>query len=82
MSMMKRGLSVLEDIHLDGAATRKQLWERNQVCSWEMFKLLIGKLTVDGMIKRELATPGKTDPGKDLWVLTQDGRDFVHSMIE
>ena len=79
MSMMKRGLSVLEDLHLDGPATRKQLWERNPVCSWEMFKRLIGRLTVDGLILRELATPGKTDPAKDLFVLTKEGKAVVES---
>ena len=77
MSMMKRGLSVLEDLHLAGPATRKQLWERNPVCSWEMFKRLIGRLTVDGMVSRELATPEKTDPAKDLFVLTEEGREAV-----
>jgi len=77
MSMMKRGLSVLEDIHHDGPATRKQLWERNQVCSWEMFKRLLGRLTVDGLLRRELETPDRTDPGVDRWVLTDAGREVV-----
>jgi len=82
MSMMKKGLSVLEDIHQDGPGTRKQLWERNQVCSWEMFKRLIGRLTVDGLLRRELATPDRTDPGLDRWVLTTEGQEVVQSFAD
>lgn len=82
MGMMKQvGLAVLEDIHLDGPATRKELWERNQVCSWEMFKRMIGKLTVDGMIRRELDTPGSTDPSVDQWVLTEEGKQVVQDLL-
>lgn len=82
MSMMKRGLSVMEDILHDGPATRKQLWERNPVCSWEMFKRLIGMLTVEGLVKRELASPDRTDPAKDQWVLTKEGEEVVQSFAD
>ena len=52
MGMMKRfGLPILEDIHIDGIATRKELWERNQVCGWAQFKRMISWLRADGMIK-------------------------------
>lgn len=78
MGMMKRiGLAILEDIHLDGPATRKELWERNQVCSWEMFKRMMGSLTVDGVVRRVLATPGKTDPAVDTFELTPAGVEAV-----
>ena len=83
MGMMKRaGLAILEDIHIDGPATRKELWERNQVCSWEMFKRLIGKLIVDGVIERRLETPGRTDPAVDTFGLTQEGQEVVQLLME
>ena len=82
MGMMKRlGLAVLEDIHIDGPDTRKALWERNQVCSWEMFKRLLGSLTVDGVIERRTATPGKTDPAVDTFVLTEAGKSVVQEIL-
>ena len=81
MATLKRlGLEVLEDIHVSGPATRKELWERNPVCSCEMFKRLLGVLKVDGVIQRELATPEKTDPGLDLWSLTEDGKSLMQSL--
>ena len=82
MAMMKRGLEVLEDIKLDGPATRKQLWERNQVCSWEMFKRLIGRLTVDGLIVRQCKTPGRTDPAVDTFDITSAGKAAVKEFCE
>ena len=84
MGMMKRcGLAVLEDIHIDGPATRKELWERNQVCSWELFKRLIGKLVVDGVVVRQVADPeGGTDPAVDTFALTQEGREVVQMLLE
>ena len=82
MARMKRlGLAVLEDIHLDGPATRKQLWERNQVCSWEMFKRLIGKLVVDGVVVRQLADPERTDPAVDTFGLTAEGKELVQELF-
>jgi DNA-binding HxlR family transcriptional regulator len=81
MATLKRmGLEVLEDIHVEGPGTRKELWERTQVCSWEMFKRLLGILTNDGVVQRELATPGKTDPAVDLWSLTEDGKSLMQSL--
>ena len=79
MGTMKRlGMEVAEDIHREGPATRKELWERNPVCSWEMFKRLLGKLTVDGIIVRQVADPeGGTDPAVDTFNLTKEGREFV-----
>ena len=79
MSTLKRlGLEVLEDIHHNGEATRKQLWDRNPVCRWEMFKRLLGKLTIDGVIVRQVADPeGGTDPAVDTFALTDAGREFV-----
>ena len=83
MARMKRlGLAVLEDIALDGPATRKQLWERNQVCSWEMFKRLVGKLVVDGVVVRILADPERTDPAVDTFGLTDEGRDLMQLVME
>ena len=83
MATMKRlGLETLENIHLDGPATRKELWERNPVCSWEMFKRLLGSLTADGVVERRCATPGKTDPAVDLFGLTPDGVELVQSLLE
>ncbi len=83
MATMKRlGLETLENIHLDGPATRKQLWERNPVCSWEMFKRLLGKLTVDGVVERRCANPGKTDPAVDTFGLTKEGRELMQSLSE
>ena len=84
MGMMKRaGLAVLEDIHIDGPATRKELWERNQVCSWEMFKRLIGKLVVDGVVVRQVVDPeGGTDPAVDTFALTPEGQEFVQQLLE
>ena len=83
MSTMKRmGIEVLEDIHHDGPATRKQLWERNKVCSWEMFKRLLGKLTVDGVIVREQADPERTDPAVDKFALTEAGDEFVREFCD
>ena len=83
MGTLKRlGLQVLEDIHHDGPATRKQLWERNQVCSWEMFKRLVGKLVVDGVVVRNVADPeGGTDPAVDTFGLTQEGSELVQSLL-
>ena len=84
MGTLKRlGLQVLEDIHHDGPATRKQLWERNQVCSWEMFKRLVGKLVVDGVVVRNVADPeGGTDPAVDTFGLTAEGKDLVQLLLE
>ena len=83
MSRMKRvGLAILEDISIDGPATRKQLWERNQVCSWEMFKRIMGKLTVDGVGLRVLANPPSTDPAVDTFALTEAGKELVQSLQE
>tara|TARA_B100000900_G_scaffold62342_1_gene47825 strand:- start:1208 stop:1462 length:255 start_codon:yes stop_codon:yes gene_type:complete len=84
MGMMKRaGLAVLEDIHIDGPATRKQLWERNQVCSWELFKRLMGKLVVDGVVVRQVADPeGGTDPAVDTFALTPEGQEVVQLLME
>ena len=76
-TLKRMGLEVLEDIHHDGPATRKELWERNPVCSWEMFKRLLGKLKVDGVIQRDQADPERTDPKLDKWSLTEDGKDLV-----
>jgi len=83
MGMMKRaGLAVLEDIHFDGPATRKELWERNQVCSWELFKRLMGKLVVDGVVVRQVADPeGGTDPAVDKFALTEAGCELVKELI-
>ena len=82
MGKLKRlGLQVLEDIHVNGPATRKQLWERNQGCSWEMFKRLIGKLTIDGVVRRDLANPPVTDPSVDEWVLTSEGHKIVQEIL-
>jgi hypothetical protein len=82
MGMMKQiGLAVLEDIHLDGPATRKELWERNQVCSWEMFKRMLGKLTVDGMVVRLQADPERTDPAVDTFGLTAEGVELVQELL-
>ena len=83
MGTLKRlGLQVLEDIHHDGPATRKQLWERNQVCSWEMFKRLVGKLVVDGVVVRHVADPeGGTDPAVDTFGLTPEGSELVQSLL-
>jgi DNA-binding HxlR family transcriptional regulator len=82
MATLKRlGLEVMEDIHHHGQATRKQLWERNPVCSWEMFKRLLGKLTVDGVIIRQVADPeGATDPAVDTYTLTKEGHEIVQSL--
>ena len=84
MGMMKRaGLAVLEDIHIDGPATRKQLWERNQVCSWELFKRLMGKLVVDGVVVRQVVDPGGgTDPTVDTFALTPEGQEVVQLLME
>ena len=84
MSTMKRmGLEVLEDIHLGGPATRKQLWERNPVCRWEMFKRLLGKLVVDGVVVRQVKCPeGGTDPAVDTFALTKEGREFCATYLE
>ena len=82
MGTMKRlGLEVLEDIFYDGPATRIVLWERNPVCSWEMFKRLLGKLTVDGVVERKLATPPRTDPAFDTFDLTAEGREIVADLV-
>ena len=84
MARMKRlGLAVLEDIHLDGPATRKQLWERNQVCSWELFKRLMGKLVMDGVVVRQVVDPeGGTDPAVDTFALTPEGQEVVQLLLE
>ena len=84
MSTMKRmGLEVLEDIHHDGPATRKQLWERNPVCRWEMFKRLLGKLVVDGVVERQVkCLEGGTDPAVDTFALTEEGRQFCATYFE
>ena len=83
MATMKRlGLEVLEDIHFNGPVTRKEMWERNPVCSWEMFKRLIGKLTVDGVISRKRANPPATDPTTDVFVLTADGQDIINDIVQ
>lgn len=81
MRLKHMRFAVLEDIHLDGPATRKELWERNQVCSWEMFKRLIGHLTVDGVIKRRVVTPGSTDPEVDTFGLTPAGEQIVQELL-
>ena len=86
MATMKRlGLEVLEDIHRNGPDTRKALWDRNPVCSWHMFKVLIGKLTVDGVIERRLysfSEGGETDPAVDTYVLTEAGKSLVQLACE
>lgn len=81
MRLKHMRFAVLEDIHLDGPATRKELWERNQVCSWEMFKRLIGHLTADGVIERRVHTPGSTDPKVDTWGLTEAGEQIVQELL-
>ena len=83
MATMKRlGLEVLEDIHFNGPATRKEMWERNSVCSWEMFKRLVGILTVNGVIARQLANPPATDPGVDVFILTADGKEIINDIVQ
>lgn len=86
MATMKRlGLEVLEDIHHNGPDTRKALWDRNPVCSWHMFKVLIGKLAVDGVIERRLysfSEGGATDPAVDTYVLTEAGKSLVQLASE
>ena len=82
MATLKRmGLEVLEDLHIEGPGTRKELWERTQVCSWEMFKRLLGHLKADGVIERRLATPGSTDPKVDTWGLTPAGKILVQELL-
>ena len=83
MRLKHMRFAVLEDIHLDGPATRKELWERNQVCSWELFKRLMGKLVVDGVVVRQVADPeGGTDPAVDTFALTQEGQEVVQELLE
>ena len=83
MATMKRlGLETLENIHLDGPATRKQLWERNAVCSWEMFKRLLGKLVSDGVVERVKTQPPMTDITIDTWRLTKEGEELVQLLDE
>lgn len=82
MRLKHMGFAVLEDINVDGPATRKQLWERNQVCSWEMFKRLLGKLVKDGMVERVRTQPPMTDITVDTWQLTKEGEEFVQSLDE
>lgn len=82
MRLKHMGFAVLEDIHIDGPATRKQLWERNQVCSWEMFKRLLGKLVKDGVVERVKTQPPMTDITIDTWRLTKDGEELVQLAFE
>ena len=84
MSTMKRmGLEVLEDICNDGPATRKQLWERNPVCRYEMFQKLLGILVMDGVVERLVKCPeGGTDPAVDTYALTEEGREFCATYFE
>ena len=72
--------AVLEDIHIDGPATRKELWERNQVCSWPMFKRLVGKLVSDGVIERVREEPPSTNITIDTWRLTPEGEELVQEL--
>ncbi len=82
MRLKHMGFAVLEDIHSDGPATRKQLWERNQVCSWEMFKRLLGKLVSDGVVERVKTQPPMTDITIDTWRLTKEGEELVQLLNE
>lgn len=88
MATMKRlGLEVLEDIHHNGPDTRKTLWDRNPVCSWHMFKLLIGKLTADGVIERRLYSHLRNQRAYpnallDTYVLTEEGKSIVQNVCE
>jgi DNA-binding HxlR family transcriptional regulator len=79
MSTMKRmGIGVLNDIFHEGPATRKALWKRNPICRWEMFKRLLGKLVVDGVVVRQVKCPeGGTDPAVDTFALTEEGREIA-----
>ena len=81
MRLKHMRIAVVEDIHLDGPATRKELWERNQVCSWEMFKRLIGHLVADGVVERRVVTPGSTDPKVDTFGLTPAGEILVQELL-
>lgn len=82
MRLKHMGFAVLEDIHIDGPATRKQLWERNQVCDWPMFKRLLGKLVTDGVVERVRIHPPATDITIDKWQLTQEGLELVQLDME
>ena len=82
MRLKHMGFAVMEDIQAGGPATRKQLWERNQVCSWEMFKRLLGKLVSDGVVERVRANPPSTDITIDTWRLTQEGEELVQLSFE
>ena len=82
MRFKHMAFAVMEDIHADGPATRKQLWERNPVCSWEMFKRLLGKLVVDGVIERVRIDPPATDITIDTWRLTKEGEELVQLCAE
>ncbi len=82
MRLKHMGFAVLEYIHSDGPATRKQLWERNQVCSWEMFKRLLGKLVSDGVVERVKTQPPMTDITIDTWRLTKEGEELVQLLNE
>ena len=82
MRFKHMAFAVMEDIHADGSATRKQLWERNPVCSWEMFKRLLGKLVVDGVVERVRTCPPATDITIDTWRLTKEGEELVQLSLE
>ena len=51
--------------------------------SWEVFKRLMGKLVVDGVVVRQVADPeGGTDPAVDTFALTPEGQEVVQLLME
>jgi hypothetical protein len=80
MGIMKNlGIALLEDMCFTGNGSRKDIWDRTQICFWPQFKRLFASMKAQGMIE---VTPLQqdVDPGHVKFQLTQAGEDFVQSM--
>tara|TARA_R110001592_G_scaffold309689_3_gene584040 strand:+ start:614 stop:859 length:246 start_codon:yes stop_codon:yes gene_type:complete len=80
MGMMKNlGIALLEDMCFGGAGSRKEIWDRTQICFWPQFKRLFSSMKAQGMI--EVAPlQQNVDNGMIQFQLTKAGEDFVQSV--
>ncbi len=80
MGLLKNlGIALLEDMSYTGSGSRKEIWDRTQLCDWPQFKRLFSFMKASEMIE---PCPLQDDvkPGVQKFQLTAQGEDFVQSL--
>jgi hypothetical protein len=73
------GIALLEELCFIGPGTRKELWDRTQLCDWPRFKRLFSLIKAEELIE-ESPLQQDVNPGLKKFQLTKLGEEFVQSM--